>query len=96
MVDEINRLAINECRPDLVLLLDLDPEVGLRRIHSRGGSEGDNFEKEDLAFQTRMREGFLRAANELPEAFLVLDASKSAEEVWQQAAPVVKQWLEAL
>ena len=79
---DLNRLATNGLRPDLVILLDLPIEEALRRARGRSGgqsSERDGFEEEALAFHQRVRDGFLTLAAELPEPFLVLDASQSPE-----------------
>jgi dTMP kinase len=86
----ISEIAIDGLLPDLVILLDLDPEEGLRRIKAAKGGvlaeslskgpldparENDALEEEGLAFQNRMRHGFLELARNRPEPFLVLDAS---------------------
>ena len=70
-------------QPDLVLLLDLDPEVGLKRIAARGFK--DRLELADLAFHRRVRAGFLKQAEENPR-WTVFDAAQGedalARDVW--------------
>ena len=70
-------------QPDLVLLLDLDPEVGLKRVAARGFR--DRLELADLAFHRRVRAGFLRQAEENPR-WTVFDAAQGedalARDVW--------------
>ena len=76
---EINEIAIQGVLPDLVVLLDLDPQVGLERTNARAGTD-DILETEALSFHTRVREGFLELADSRKENFLVLDASKDIHE----------------
>lgn len=68
--------------PDLTLLLDLDPAVGLQRAALRG--QPDRLEKADLAFHQRVREGFLQLAQAEAERFAMLDAAQSANAVAAQ------------
>lgn len=69
--------------PDLTLYLDLDPKVGLER--ARKHDVPDRLEKENLAFHTEVREGFLSLAKEEPDRFHVINAEKEIEEVYQKA-----------
>lgn len=63
--------------PDLTVLLDLDPGVGLVRAARRG--QPDRLERADLGFHRRVRQGFLDLAAGEPGRFLVLDASQGVE-----------------
>lgn len=93
---EINRIAIQETPPDLVILLDIDPAVGLRRARARGDGGRDDFEAEELEFHARLRGGFLTLADELSDRFIVLDASRSPEEIFSESLPVLELWAEKL
>jgi dTMP kinase len=68
-LDEVRRanaMATGGLTPDLSLILDLPVEVGLRR---KGGAEaGDRIEREGATFLSRVREGYLALARELPSA----------------------------
>ncbi len=69
-------LAIGSCRPTLTILLDLPLDVvNERRAHDAK----DRFEKEDLAFHQRVREGYLELAADA--SWVVLDGSRTEEEV---------------
>lgn len=74
--------------PDLTVLLDLDPAVGLSRAASRGVP--DRLERADLDFHARVREGFLALAARDPGRFLVLDATRPvdalADDIWRAVA----------
>ena len=90
VLDALFELSAGSFLPDLVLLLDLPPEVGLGRAKVRSHAESDEkswsrFEEEKLSFHTAVRTGFLALAQEDPKRFLVLDASQSQETVFQKA-----------
>ena len=82
-VQEISWLsawATGGLKPDLVVLLDVDPGVGLTRVDDRG--EGtDRLESESRAFHERVRYAFLDLAAADPKRYLVLDASRPVDEI---------------
>jgi len=95
LVETLHRLLVDNLKPDLTFLLDLPPEEGLRRAWEQidSGARSDRetrFEKEALAFHTRVREGYLRLAAGEPERFVILDAAASLEEVWQQLSTTLE------
>lgn len=65
--------------PDVTLLLDIDPEVGLLR--ARGSGTGDRIEAEGIQFHNAVRQGFLSLAANEPTRFRVIDASGSRDDV---------------
>ena len=75
-IGELNMLATGGVLPDLTLVLDLDPMVGMRRIRDRAL---DAFEKMDLAFHRRVREGYLEIAHSDKNRVVVLDAGREPE-----------------
>ncbi len=75
----LSRWATEGVRPDLVLLLDVDPEVGLRRARQTGAP--DRLEAESLAFHRRVRQGFLDLAAKDPDRYLVLPADAAPDDV---------------
>ncbi|MBF0308568.1 MAG: dTMP kinase [Magnetococcales bacterium] len=91
MLQRLQTMLFPDLRPDLTLLLDVSPEVGLAR--SRGGEKGeDRFETESLLFHQRVRQGFLTLAAEESRRIRVIDAALSEEQVstaiWQQVTDV--------
>ena len=77
-IEAVNAAATGGLVPDLTLLLDLDPAVGLAR-----GAEGgtDYLEREQLAFHARVRDGFQTLAAREPGRWRVIDASGDVESV---------------
>ena len=84
-VARVNEFVCRGTRPDLVLVLDIPVELGLRRTTSRsaGTTQNDRFDSESTAFHTAVRNGFLELARREPDRFAVIDASPSPEEVTQ-------------
>ena len=82
-VARVNEFVCRGMRPDLVLVLDISVELGLRRTTSRssGTTQNDRFDSESTAFHTAVRNGFLELARREPGRFAVIDASPSPEEV---------------
>jgi dTMP kinase len=80
-IRELNALATGGVLPDLTLLLDLDPALGLKRL---GARQLDVFERMDLAFHRRVRQGYLEIAREEKRRLVVLDAAQPAEHLEQE------------
>jgi len=81
---QINAFAVQDCRPDLTLLLDLKVEVGFARLKSRyeaNGASKDRFEREEQAFHERVRQGYLQLAEREPDRFSILNAEDSPDVV---------------
>jgi dTMP kinase len=75
-IGELNMLATGGILPDLTLVLDLDPVEGMQRIRGRAL---DAFEKMDLAFHRRVREGYLEIARSDKSRVTVLDAGRAPD-----------------
>ena len=84
LLRDIMRLATSGLQPELVILLDLDPEIGLARARAQQSTDPGRwtrFESDTLEFHRRIRAGFLELAKASPDRFLVLDAAQAPEEV---------------
>lgn len=86
----LQQLVLGEQRPDLTLLLDLDPETGLARARDRG--DENRFEAESQQFRQRVREGFLKRAQDEPQRLRVVNAECEAEQVSAQIAVILAEW----
>ena len=77
----INLFATENTWPDLTLLFDIKPEVGLARISANSNREVNRLDLEKLDFHNKVRDSFLALAKKYPERFVIIDASQSREEV---------------
>ena len=80
LIGALQATALGDFRPDLTLILDLPVESGLARANARRGGE-DRYERMDLDFHRRLRDGFLDIAAREPERCAVIDASHPVEAV---------------
>jgi dTMP kinase len=76
-VERTSQWATDGLWPDLTVLLDIDPAVGLTRFRT----PADRLEAEPLAFHQRVREQFLRLSARAPERYVVLDATEPVDQV---------------
>jgi dTMP kinase len=72
--------ATGRLKPDLVVLLDVPPDLGLTRAADRG-EKPDRLEQESVAFHERVRYAYLDLAAADPKRYLVLDATRPTEEI---------------
>jgi dTMP kinase len=87
-VAAINRFAIGDFLPDLTLVIDLDPRVGLER--ARGRDLFDRMENQSLRFFQRVRQGYLDLAQAEPRRVKVIDGSQPIAAVDQEIWELVK------
>jgi dTMP kinase len=82
IVDELERIAVGETRPDLTLILDVAPEIGLARAGvRRGAGEVDRFEREALAFHQTLRAAYRAIARAEPGRCVLIDAMAGEDAV---------------
>lgn len=89
LVLAINEIALGGFKPDLNIILDLDPILGMQRVASRG-ERLDRMEMQRAEFLSRARDGFLRQAADDPASFTVVDASRSLDLVIQDVRAAVQ------
>ncbi|MFH1984936.1 MAG: dTMP kinase [Pseudomonadota bacterium] len=97
-VDRLHQAAVGGMLPDLTVLLDLDPEIGLARAwrqvkHGERSGEETRFEKEALHFHRRVRDGYRLLAAGAPERFCVIDAAAAADAVAQDVIAAIDRWM---
>ncbi|WP_227268730.1 dTMP kinase [Roseobacter weihaiensis] len=88
VVDQLHRLMIGR-EPDLTVLIDMDPAVGLARALSRQTAD-ERFEAFGEDLQTRMRAGFLKLAEEFPDRFRVVDGAQAPDAVAKDIRQLVE------
>lgn len=87
-ITKINNLALAGFSPSMNIILDLDPNEGMKRVHSRG--EGlDRLEDEKFEFLEKARNGYLTQAKQNPEKFTVIDAAQTKEKVLADVIAVI-------
>lgn len=90
-IDLLAKLVLKRLRPDLVILLDVDPAVGVRRAQARGVA--NRFDDEVMAFQTRVREAYLRRARRDKRHYAIINADRDVTAIQRDIVRVLEQRL---
>lgn len=96
VIDELYKIAVGDFKPDLTIVLDIDPKVGLQRSFAKADGMAEKelrFEVRELEFHNNLRKGFLEIAKQEPERCVVLDADKTVEDLHKDIVATVAQRL---
>jgi dTMP kinase len=92
-IDVLERYIVADTRPDLTIILDIDPELGLARAKDRNKTGEDRFEKKGLAFHRKIRDGFLAIAKNDPQRCRVIDTTRPSgdvsAEIWKYVSALL-------
>ena len=89
----INQFAIENVYPDLTLYLDVDPELGLRRIRENENREINRLDLESISFHDKVRKGYLEVKRRFPDRIVWIDANRTLEAVFGEVTDVLEQFL---
>jgi dTMP kinase len=101
LIRQLHQILFDDLKPDLTLLLDLAPQVGLQRAWQqlnngqRSGLES-RFEAETVAFHEKVRAGYLELARLEPGRFRIVDAAQSQDQVFAAMRKIVSSILDHL
>jgi dTMP kinase len=103
VIETIDRAVVGSTQPDLTIIFDLPPELGLKRAAKRkaqsasgeaSGASPDRFETMNIAFHRSLREEFLAIAKAEPKRCVVIDASETARRVEDKIWALVRERFE--
>jgi dTMP kinase len=94
LIDALEVLALNGHKPDLTIMLDMDPEAAFHRVMEREteavlAETGDRFEKEDLEWHKRLRDAFLAIARNNADRCVIIPANQTEEALAQEILDVM-------
>ena len=89
----VNLFATEGTWPDITFLFDIDPKLGLKRISKNKGREVNRLDLERLSYHNNVRKNFLMLAKRYPKRIVIIDASKSPEEVVKRVYREIKKRL---
>jgi len=94
-IKRLNNFAVCGCMPDITFLLDLTAEESMERSRNREETllVEDRIESEKLDFHKRVREGFLKIADENPQRVKIVSAIDSIENIHQKIVDLLKDLL---
>ncbi len=87
----VNLFATENTFPDLTILFDIDPRVGLARINKNANREVNRLDVKELSFYDTIRNTFLELAKEYTDRFVVIDASMDFDAVYQIVLKIIKE-----
>ncbi len=93
LISQLETLVQDNLRPDLTVIFDLDPGIGLERVRQRG--QLDRIESQKLEFFQRVREGYQNIASRESGRCLLIDASQTRETVRQSLRTALKDRVQA-
>lgn len=91
-IEKLTDLVCGSHRPEITVLLDIEPEIGLARARARNSKRNEDegrFEMEEVSFYTRIRNGYLELAAREPQRIHVIAANRSIESVHQDILKVL-------
>lgn len=99
LINRLHEMLFNNLKPDLTILLDLQPKLGLSRAWKQIGNGARTgleirFEEEALEFHEKVRAGYLELSRIEPERFRVIDASGDEEQVRKEIIEALSLFLE--
>ena len=85
----INKFAIEDFMPDLNILFDLNPEVGLQRINKSKSREINRLDLEKIDFHNKVREGYKTLAQDEKNKIVVINAEKNIDEIFLEIKDII-------
>ena len=79
LIQQLNTIASNGLETHLTLWLDVGVETGLQRVQQRG--KRDRLEQADITFHQRVREGYIKLAEQFPQRIVPINANQSPQQV---------------
>lgn len=88
-VYEINKFAIGDCMPNLSILFDIDPEVGMERIKKNSEREVNRLDLEKLDFHNKVREGYDIIYRKNRNRMIKINADESIDTVFSNVKDII-------
>lgn len=92
-ITRLRNLVVGDDMPVLTLILDIDPELGLKRAVGRDTSGEDRYERMDIQFHKNLRQAFENISKNDPDRCVLIDAKASEDEVASAIWRVVEERL---
>lgn len=87
MIHELHKTILKNFLPDLTILIDIDPSIGLERAKQRG--ELNKFDKYDLNYHNKIRDSFLDSARKNPARIKIIDGNQNIHNMHQQIISIL-------
>ena len=94
VLTELHEMVVGDDNPDLTIIFDIDPKVGIARSFKKADGEivkETRFETKGMEFHNNMRQGFLEIAKTDPKRYVVLDADKTIEDLHKDVIGLISE-----
>ena len=88
LIEDLYRVVVGDMKPDLTIILDIPPEMGLKRADDRR-TGGTRYERMDVAFHERLRDGFIDIARRDPKRCFIVDSAGPIDAVAGQIQQLI-------
>ncbi|WP_029520456.1 dTMP kinase [Persephonella sp. IF05-L8] len=88
LIKQLNEIATEGIKPDITFLIDIPVEEGLKRIKQT--RQADRIEDEDIRFHKRLREGFLKIAENEKDRIVVLNGLETPDNIFKKVIEILK------
>lgn len=92
-INTIQKIAFDNFKPDLTILFNVNPEIGLKRIAKRNQNEIDRLDKETLAFHNLVYQGYQKIAHSNQKRIKVVDANQDFDLVLDEVYQIIKKYI---
>ncbi len=94
-VFDINMFAIDNKLPDLTILFEIQPEIGLKRIANNKGREINRLDVENIDFHHRVHMGYMLLSERFSKRIVVINAERPIEEVEEDVYQIIKKKIDS-
>jgi dTMP kinase len=91
LLNKLNDIAVEDTRPDLVILLDLPPKLGVSRKKKQ--KELNRMDLESIEFYRKVRKGYLKLAKDNPKKWRIINASDSVDNIHRKVVRIIMEIL---
>lgn len=92
-LSDLYQMIAGDFRPDLTFILDVEPEIGLKRSCDRLGNNERRFEDMDIQFHQNLRQAFLKIAQQDSQRCHVIQTNRSVDDIHQDIMEIIKQYV---
>lgn len=89
LIRSLTALVTENARPDITILIDIDPILARKRMNTRTETEEDQFDLGAIRFQEKVREGFLYCAKTDPDRIKIIDGTSTEDNIHDQIISIL-------
>jgi dTMP kinase len=96
LIDNLTNISTNGQKPDLTILIHIEPKIAIKRVSERNGKRLDQFMLENKEFFSKVSNGFLFTARREPERIFIVDGDLPKNEIVKLTIDIIEKKLGSL